>query len=91
MHQILTYTPASAEVLHLSAVDAVLGSVIERVGPITQTLEADAYSSLASAIVAQQLSDKAARTIWGRLVAVLGGDPAPAHVLAADETTLRQL
>ncbi|MHB1340547.1 MAG: DNA-3-methyladenine glycosylase family protein [Coriobacteriia bacterium] len=85
----LSYDLDSPEVVHLSAADAVLGDLIARVGPLTQTLETDHYSSLASAIVSQQLSDKAASTIWGRLVTALGGDVAPEHVLAADDATLR--
>ncbi len=89
MPKTLAYTPSSAEVRHLSAADATLGALIARVGPIEQRLEADLYSSLASAIVAQQLSDKAASTIWGRLVTALGGDPTPAHILAAEDATLR--
>ena len=89
MSDTLAYTPGSAEVRHLIAADGTLGELIERVGPIEQRLETDRYSSLANAIVAQQLSDKAASTIWGRLVSALGGDPAPERILAADDTTLR--
>jgi DNA-3-methyladenine glycosylase II len=41
--------------------------------------------------VRTQLSTKAAATIWGRVVAALGGDACvtPTHVLAAPVTTLR--
>jgi DNA-3-methyladenine glycosylase II len=85
----LAYTLDSPEVGHLSAVDPTLAALIRRVGPIEQRLETAAYSSLASAIVAQQLSDAAAATIWKRLVAALGGDPTPAHVLSAEDETLR--
>ena len=81
MSDTLAYTPGSAEVRHLIAADGTLGELIERVGPIEQRLETDRYSSLANAIVAQQLSDKAASTIWGRLVSALGGDPAPERIL----------
>jgi DNA-3-methyladenine glycosylase II len=81
-------TPDSPEIVQLSAVDAVLGGIIARVGPIEQRLEDDAFESLASAIVAQQLSDAAARTIWGRVVGVLDS-VTPAGVLAADTETLR--
>jgi len=89
MSNSLAYSLDSAEVRHLVAADATLGALIERVGPIDQRLEEDAYPSLASAIVAQQLSDKAATTIWNRLVAALGGDPSPERILAADDTTMR--
>lgn len=89
MPDTLAYTPSSPEVRHLASADPVIGSLIERVGPIEQRLEADLYSSLASAIVAQQLSDKAAATIWNRLVIALGGQTAPERILAADDVTLR--
>ncbi len=85
----LAYSLDSPEVRHLTAADPTLGALIERVGPVEQQLESDLYSSLASAIVAQQLSDKAASTIWGRLVAALGGEPAPERILAAEDALLR--
>lgn len=85
----IAYTPDSPAVRHLSEVDPVLAALIEHVGPVERRLEADAYASLASAIVSQQLSDKAATTIWNRLVTALGGDVAPRQVLAADDVTLR--
>lgn len=85
----LNYTPDGPEAAHLAAADPVLGSLIRRIGPIQQPLEANLYASLAGAIVAQQLSDAAAATIWGRLVLALGGDPSPEVVLAAADETLR--
>jgi len=84
----ITLTPESPEVRHLSASDAVLGELIERVGSIEQELETDAFESLASAIVAQQLSDAAARTIWRRVTAVLGSTT-PDAVLATEPDALR--
>ncbi len=80
--------PTSPEVVHLSAVDPTLGALIERVGPITQRLENDGFNSLAGAIVAQQLSDKAATTIWNRVEAAIGG-VSPQSIVAADSDTLR--
>ncbi|MGH3993051.1 MAG: DNA-3-methyladenine glycosylase family protein, partial [Pseudonocardiaceae bacterium] len=50
----------------------------------------DAYEALARAIVGQQLSTKAAASIWEKLHGVFGGrTPAPAEVFAADEDDLR--
>jgi DNA-3-methyladenine glycosylase II len=49
-----------------------------------------AFESLLSAIVSQQLAGAAARTIHGRLIAVLGGEPvAPEAVLTADPAAMR--
>lgn len=89
MTDTLSYTPESPEIRHLTAVDPTLAALIQRVGPLEQPLEADHFTALASAVVSQQLSGKAASTIWRRLVAALGGEATPAAVLAADETALR--
>jgi DNA-3-methyladenine glycosylase II len=51
----------------------------------------DAYEALARAIVGQQLSTKAAGSIWQRLVDRFGGSfPEPAQLLAADPESLRE-
>ena len=84
----LDYTPDSREVQHLTAVDQVMAQLIERVGPLSQPLETDYFESLASAIVAQQLSDAAASTIWKRVVALVG-EIAPERILATPADDLR--
>ncbi len=88
MESRIELTLTSPEVVHLSDVDPTLGALIERVGPISQRLENDGFNSLASAIVSQQLSDKAASTIWGRVETALGG-VTPESIVAADTDTLR--
>jgi DNA-3-methyladenine glycosylase II len=51
----------------------------------------DAYEALARAVVGQQLSTKAAGSIWQRLVDRFGGSfPEPAQLLAADPESLRE-
>jgi DNA-3-methyladenine glycosylase II len=51
---------------------------------------ADAYGALVRTIVGQQLSTKAARTIYTRLAALFGDrPPTPEEILAADEEELR--
>jgi DNA-3-methyladenine glycosylase II len=50
----------------------------------------EAYGSLVRTIVGQQLSTKAARTIYGRLAALFGGKPpTPPELIAAEEEALR--
>ena len=69
--------------------------MIDEGGPIDPATDRrgsrpDAYEALARAIVGQQLSTKAAASIWGKLLEAFGGRaPAPADVLDADEETLR--
>ena len=64
--------------------------IIDRVGPLEISVEPDLWRSLVGAIVGQQLSVAAARTIRGR-VAALGSNhfPTPAEILAVPEDVLR--
>ena len=51
----------------------------------------DAYGSLVRTIVGQQLSTKAARSIYGRLTALFGDrPPTPEEVISTDEDLLRE-
>ena len=52
---------------------------------------AEPYGALVRSIVGQQLSTKAAQTIYERLIALFGGrTPTPPELLAADEDALRK-
>src|SRR4051812_37151390 len=78
-------------VLHPPNLDKKLVPVIERHGHPTIVPTTNAVHSLARAIVSQQLSGKAADTIWGRFVALYPGArfPKPAAILATPDTALR--
>jgi DNA-3-methyladenine glycosylase II len=74
----------------------VLARIIERVGPVRPGRDPsrpgpeDHYGSLLRAIVGQQLSTKAARAIYSRLLAHFGGrPPGPEAILAADPEQMR--
>src|SRR5262245_45787723 len=54
---------------HLSRRDVVLRRLIKQLGPCTLRHDADGFSVLSRAIVAQQISTKAARSITARLKA----------------------
>jgi DNA-3-methyladenine glycosylase II len=83
----------------LAAADPTMAALIERVGKIdietrlrrrTEERPADAYGALLRAIVGQQLSTKAARTIYGRIVDLFGGStPTAEQLLEASEEDLR--
>jgi DNA-3-methyladenine glycosylase II len=83
----------------LAAADPTMGALIERIGPIDiatrlqrrkEERPGDAYGALLRAIVGQQLSTKAARTIYLRVVDLFGGKtPSPEQLLEADEKDLR--
>jgi DNA-3-methyladenine glycosylase II len=83
----------------LAASDPTMAALIERVGRIDleKRLERrgeerppDAYGALLRAIVGQQLSTKAARTIFLRVIDIFGGTtPSPEQLLEASEEDLR--
>jgi DNA-3-methyladenine glycosylase II len=72
--------------------DPVLGAAIRRIGPclMAERQRADHLSALVGAIVSQQLSTKAAATIYGRFVALFAdGVLGPDAITSLDEATLR--
>ena len=83
----------------LAAADPAMADLIERVGEIdletrlrrrSEERPADAYGALLRAITGQQLSTKAARTIYGRVLELFGGaTPSPEQLLEASEEELR--
>src|SRR5215470_14461492 len=62
---------------HLRECDPILASIIERVGSPKIAYREPTFEALARAIVFQQLSGKAARTIYGRLEEAAGGKLTP--------------
>jgi DNA-3-methyladenine glycosylase II len=83
----------------LATSDPAMAALIERVGEIdlatrlrrrSEERPADAYGALLRAIVGQQLSTKAARTIYLRVLGLFGGaTPSPERLLEASEAELR--
>ncbi|HYP55449.1 MAG TPA: DNA-3-methyladenine glycosylase [Solirubrobacterales bacterium] len=83
----------------LAGADPTMAALIERIGPIdiatrlkrrSEERPADAYGALLRAIVGQQLSTKAARTIYRRVCDLFGGaTPSPEQLLKAKEEDLR--
>ncbi|HZI58312.1 MAG TPA: DNA-3-methyladenine glycosylase [Verrucomicrobiae bacterium] len=65
---------------HLTKSDVILASIIARVGPCKMTYRDPSFEMLARAIVFQQLSTKAATTIYGRLEEVAGGRLTPESI-----------
>jgi DNA-3-methyladenine glycosylase II len=65
---------------HLKSSDVIMASIIERVGPPQITYRDPTFEALARAIVFQQLSTKAARTIYGRLEEAAGGKLTPESI-----------
>jgi DNA-3-methyladenine glycosylase II len=73
--------------------DPVLAAIIKRSGEcgLRTARGPDIFNGLIQSIISQQLSTKAAATIYTRFIALLpdGGNPAPDHVLPLDDAALR--
>lgn len=76
---------------HLRKVDPIMARLIKEHGPCSlwTTKEASLFHSLASAIIAQQLSVKAADTIQHRVMQATSNPLTPVNYLAAKEERLR--
>ena len=80
----------------LAASDPVMAELIERLGERSAARrrrgmpKPDAYGALLRTVVGQQLSSKAAATIYQRVLDLFGGKtPSPKQILAASEADLR--
>ncbi len=75
--------------LHLKSADPVLAGIIARVGPYRLITRKATFETLAKSITFQQLSGKAAGTIFGRLKKAAGGRLTPGSFLGLKQEELR--
>jgi DNA-3-methyladenine glycosylase II len=72
-----------------------MARLVDQIGPLNTRARkrgrpADAYGTLVRSITGQQLSTKAAATIYGRLTDLFGGQtPTPEQIIATDPDQLR--
>ena len=83
------YKTMRKAVIHLKKSDPVLRSIIERVGPCRMEFGPAEFSSLAEAIVYQQLNGKAAVTIFQRFAELAGEPITPEGILKLGDEQLR--
>ena len=84
-----------AEDAHLHRADPVMARLIDEGGPLPaqprrRGRPEEPYGVLVRAITGQQLSVKAADSIWKRVVDRFGGTPTPEQILADDPEELRR-
>ncbi|MDQ3572754.1 MAG: DNA-3-methyladenine glycosylase [Actinomycetota bacterium] len=89
-------TGETTPMVALAAADQTMAGLIARIGPMSIEKrrrgrpKGDAYGALLRAVVGQQLSVKAAATIFGRVLAIFGGRmPSAQELLDADGQALR--
>ena len=72
----------------LTTRDPVLKTLILTYTGLTLVSRGDAYSTLARSIVGQQISVKAAESVWKKLISYIQ-EPSPSTIASADSTSLR--
>jgi DNA-3-methyladenine glycosylase II len=78
-------------ITHIAEQDARLAAIIQQYPKPTFRPHTDYYPELVESIISQQLSVKAAATIYRRFVDSFGHVPEPAEILARDDTELRSV
>jgi len=76
-------------IFHLKKSDPILRGIIERIGPCRMDFGPAEFSSLAEAIVYQQLNGQAAATIFKRFAALAGEPLTPEGILRLSDGQLR--
>lgn len=77
------------ELEHLGKKDKKLGAAIENIGMIERKVIPDLFTALVNSIVSQQISSKAAVTVWDRLVSKIG-EITPGSILSAAPEEIQQ-
>lgn len=60
------------EIEYLTSRDKKLGAAIDKIGMIEREITPEPFTALVSSVVSQQISNKAAETVWNRLSNLLG-------------------
>lgn len=89
MHDHTYYFPYTEKEMHyLSEIDPKLGKYIEKFGYLKRKIDPNIFSALIESIVAQQISGKAADTIFSRLKDLIA-EITPQSILGAEDEALR--
>ena len=89
MNNLAIFEYGQKETDHLKKRDKKLGKAIDEMGIIEREVNPDIFSSLVSSIVSQQISSKAAVTIFSRLSA-LAGEITPGSIKSLDIESIQK-
>ncbi|MCT4633116.1 MAG: DNA-3-methyladenine glycosylase [Firmicutes bacterium] len=82
------YRPKVEDISNLKAMDVTIGKLIDLVGDVEFEIIDDPFLALVNSIIYQQLSFKAANTIWNRVVSLVG-DISPERIIEIRHEDLR--
>lgn len=66
------FTYGETEIEYLKSKDKKLGEIIDKIGHVYREVDPDLFSSVVNSIIGQQISTKAHKTIWKRMIDELG-------------------
>jgi DNA-3-methyladenine glycosylase II len=75
----------------LKAADPILGAAIDRLGHPDRPLMPDLFTALVNCVIAQQISTKAAETVYNRVVDRCGGAVTPEQIAKFSEEEIQSL
>lgn len=75
----------------LKAADPILGAAIDRIGHPDRPLMPDLFTALVNCVIAQQISTKAAETVYNRVVDRCGGAVTPEQIAKFSEEEIQSL
>lgn len=75
----------------LKAADPILGAAIDQLGHPNRPLTPDLFSALVNCIIAQQISIKAAETVWNRMLDRYGGSITAEQIACSCEEEIQSL
>lgn len=76
------------EIDYLKASDPKLGQLIDKIGFIKRQIIPDPFVALISSVVSQQISNKAAETVWNRFLDLVGSIT-PENILRTDQAAIQ--
>jgi DNA-3-methyladenine glycosylase II len=77
------------EIEYLKRKDKKLAAAIDRIGIIEREITPDPLIALVSSIISQQVSKKAAETVWNRFCELVG-EVKPENIMKADPEAIQQ-
>lgn len=75
----------------LKAADPILGAAIDRIGHPDRPLMPDLFTALVNCVIAQQISTKAAETVYNRVIDRCGGAVTPEQIAKFSEEEIQSL
>lgn len=86
----LIFAYGQGEIDYLKSKDKKLGAVIEKIGRIEREITPDVFSALVKSIISQQISAKAAQTVFVKMRGLMNGVLTPEGIMQAGAGAVKE-